>query len=106
MSKRHLPAFASFLRRHSYVRELATMQPNHPYVYGGGMSGPLFHAMCTACQPTYDFIRALHHSIMPARSVFMHGGLDEYRDVKKTKESMSRKRFHRSNFISISFVRH
>lgn len=40
------------------------------------MSGPLFRATCTACQPTYDFIRALHHSIMLACSVFMHGGLE------------------------------
>ena len=70
LSERHLPP-RRFLRRHSYVRE---RQCDQPPCYGGGMSGPLFRATCTACQPTYDFIRALHHSIMLAGSVFTHRG--------------------------------
>lgn len=72
------------------------------------MSGPLFRATCTACQPTYDFIRALRHSIMPAWSAFMHGSLDECRGGNETKRkdrSLSfRRRFPSTNFISISFV--
>jgi len=74
MSKQHLPS-ASFLRRHSYVRQ---RQCNPAQVTGEEFPGYYSRGICTACQPTYDFIRALRHSIMLGRApVFIQSGTRE-----------------------------
>lgn len=77
MSKQHLP-YASFLRRHSYVRR---RQCNPARVTGEEFPGYYSRGICTACQPTYDFIRALRHSIMLGRApIFIQSETRDYRE--------------------------
>lgn len=107
MSKQHLPS-ASFLRRHSYVRR---RQCSPAQVTGEEFPGYYSRGICTACQPTYDFIRALRHSIMLGRALVFIQSRDyreETSDITDRIRSVSTSlpwAFHRCEVLRLFHVK-